>query len=119
MSYVLRHENETILVVANLSRFIQPVELDLRSYSGSKMVEMFGGNEFPAIAERPYLLTLGPHAFYWFTLEPGETVSESTGSRSGEQRQRPIRIPSFDDVFTDSVQTTLARLLPSFLRSRP
>ena len=119
LAFIRHYENERILVVANLSRFIQPVELDLRSYSGSKLVEMFGGNEFPPITERPYLLTLGPNAFYWFTLEPGETVPESTGSRSGEQRERPIHVTSWEDVFTDSVQAALARLLPSFLRSRP
>jgi len=119
LAFFRAYENERILVVANLSRFIQPVELDLRSYSGSKLVEMFGGNEFPPITERPYLLTLGPHAFYWFTLEPGEAATESTGSRSGEQRERPIHLTSWEDVYTDSVQAALARLLPSFLRSRP
>jgi maltose alpha-D-glucosyltransferase / alpha-amylase len=28
LSYLLRHDKETLLVVANLSRFVQPVELD-------------------------------------------------------------------------------------------
>ena len=119
LAFIRHHENERILVVANLSRFIQPVELDLRSYSGSKLVEMFGGNEFPSVTERPYLLTLGPHAFYWFTLEPGEVVTENAGLRSGELRERPIRITSWEEVFTDSVQAALTRLLPSFLRARP
>ena len=119
LAFIRQYENERILVVANLSRFIQPVELDLRKFSGSKLVEMFGGNEFPAIMERPYLLTLGPHAFYWFTIEPGETILESAGLRFGEQRQRPIRVTSWEEVFSDSVQADLARLLPSFLRGRP
>jgi maltose alpha-D-glucosyltransferase/alpha-amylase len=25
---------------------------------------------FPLIGELPYLLTFGPHAFYWFELRP-------------------------------------------------
>ena len=119
LAFFRHHENERILVVANLSRFIQPVELDLRNYSGCKLVEMFGGNEFPCITERPYLLTLGPHAFYWFTLEPGETIAETVGLRFGEKRDRPIRVTSWEEIFTDSVQADLNRLLPSFLRSRP
>ncbi len=32
-------------------------------------VEMLGQVHFPPIGELPYLLTLAPHGFYWFTLE--------------------------------------------------
>jgi maltose alpha-D-glucosyltransferase/alpha-amylase len=61
--------DERILCVNNLSRFSQPVELDLREYAGSTPVELFGEVRFPPIGELPYFLTLGPHAFYWFRLE--------------------------------------------------
>src|SRR5205085_2148434 len=119
LAFIRHYENERILVVANLSRFIQPVELDLRNFAGSKLVEMFGGTEFPNVTERPYLLTLGPNAFYWFQLEAQEAVAEATGLRSGEQRERPMRITSWEEIFKEPVQTALARLLPSFLRTRP
>ena len=62
--------DETVLVVANLSRFAQYVELDLAKWKGMRPVELFGHTEFPAIGELPYLLTLPRHAFYWFSLEP-------------------------------------------------
>jgi maltose alpha-D-glucosyltransferase/alpha-amylase len=62
-------ENEIILVLSNLSRFTQYVELDLSDYRGRVPVELFGRTDFPRIGRRPYLLTLGPHSFYWFTLE--------------------------------------------------
>jgi maltose alpha-D-glucosyltransferase/alpha-amylase len=68
--FIRTHGEEKILVVANLSRFVQYVELDLAKYRNLIPVEMFGSNEFPPIGELPYLLTLGPHAFYWFSLEP-------------------------------------------------
>jgi maltose alpha-D-glucosyltransferase/alpha-amylase len=67
--FIRAYADEKILVVANLSRFAQFVELDLSKYRGLVLVEMFGSNEFPAIGELPYLLTLGPHSFYWFALE--------------------------------------------------
>jgi len=60
---------ETVLVVANLSRFVQYVELDLSTHKGMRPVEMFGHVDFPLIGELPYFITLGPHAFYWFSLE--------------------------------------------------
>ena len=70
MLALIRHyEGESILVVANLSRFTQYVELDMSAHEGSVPVEMFGFNRFPPIGKLPYLLTLGPHAFYWFLLE--------------------------------------------------
>jgi maltose alpha-D-glucosyltransferase/alpha-amylase len=59
-----------ILCVNNLSRFPQPVELDLRRFKGVTPVECMGGVTFPPIGDLPYLLTLPGHGFYWFQL-PG------------------------------------------------
>lgn len=68
--YLRRYKAEVILVVANLSRFVQPVELDLSEFNGWSPVEMIGRTEFPFIGELPYFITIGPHSFYWFRLEP-------------------------------------------------
>ena len=53
----------------NLSRFVQPVELDLTKFVGHVPVELFGETVFPRIGQAPYFLSLGPHTFYWFRLE--------------------------------------------------
>jgi maltose alpha-D-glucosyltransferase/alpha-amylase len=58
-----------VLCVNNLSRFAQPVELDLRRYAGMTPMELIGRIPFPRIGELPYLLTCAPHGFYWFSLE--------------------------------------------------
>jgi maltose alpha-D-glucosyltransferase / alpha-amylase len=70
LAFLRRFEEETILVVANMSRFPQPVQLNLESFTGSVPVELFGRTEFPIIAAQPYFLTLSPHAAYWFWLKP-------------------------------------------------
>jgi len=70
LAFIRRYENETILVVANLSRFPQPVELDLAEFKQTFPVELFGRTHFPTITEKPYFLTLSPHAMFWFALEP-------------------------------------------------
>jgi len=62
--------SDHILCVNNLSRFPQPVELDLRRFKGITPVECTGGVIFPPIGDLPYLLTLPGHGFYWFQL-PG------------------------------------------------
>jgi maltose alpha-D-glucosyltransferase/alpha-amylase len=69
LAYLRKHRGEVILCVANLSRYVQAAELDLRAYDGWTPVEMIGRNELPAIGELPYFVTLGPHSFYWFKLE--------------------------------------------------
>ena len=70
MPYIRRYEGETLLCVVNLSRFVQYCELDLREFNGWLPVELIGETRFPMIGELSYFLTLGPHAFYWFRLEP-------------------------------------------------
>jgi maltose alpha-D-glucosyltransferase/alpha-amylase len=69
LAYVRRYREDTILCVANLSRAVQPAELDLGAFTGVVPVEMLGYTEFPAIGELPYFLTLGPYGFYWFELQ--------------------------------------------------
>ncbi|WP_392508148.1 maltose alpha-D-glucosyltransferase [Naumannella halotolerans] len=60
--------DDVILCVNNLSRFPQPIELDLREWEGRVPVELVGGVPFPKIGQLPYLLTLGSYGFYWFRL---------------------------------------------------
>jgi maltose alpha-D-glucosyltransferase/alpha-amylase len=74
LAYVRRHEEELILCVANLSRFAQPLELDLSAFAGMTPVEMLGYAEFPVIGKQPYPLTLGPYGFLWFELHPSRNA---------------------------------------------
>jgi maltose alpha-D-glucosyltransferase/alpha-amylase len=68
LSFIRRDDREAVLVVANLSRFAQYVELDLTAHRGVTPRELFGQTTFPMIGELPYLVTLGPHSFYWLSL---------------------------------------------------
>ncbi len=66
------HGPDVVVCVNNLSRFPQPVELDLSRFNGWVPVELTGRVHFPPIGELPYLLTLPGHGFYWFQLTPPE-----------------------------------------------
>ncbi|MEH2176942.1 maltose alpha-D-glucosyltransferase [Nostoc sp.] len=68
---------EDVLVVANLSRYVQTVSLDLSTFNGLIPVEIFGSTEFPAITESPYFLSLSPYGFYWFTLQRKPSLTQS------------------------------------------
>ncbi len=68
LSFVREFGDDVVLCVNNLSRFPQPVELDLRRFEGCIPVELTGRVEFPTIGVLPYMLTLAGHGFYWFEL---------------------------------------------------
>ncbi len=116
LAFVRSYEAEKVLVVANLSRFAQATDLDLSKYQGMIPTEVFGKSEFPAIADRPYFLSLGGHAFYWFSLQPKGVRDETLRIRTGEPPT--IAVHSLEEVFTDEVRATLNGMLPSFLRGR-
>jgi maltose alpha-D-glucosyltransferase/alpha-amylase len=69
LAYVRHNDAQTVLCVVNLSRYVQPVELDLTRYLGRTPIEIIGEQHFPPITETPYFLSLGPHTFFWFRLE--------------------------------------------------
>ncbi len=73
-----------VLVVANLSRHAQYVELDLSRVPGHAARRAVRTDHVPAIGELPYLLTLGPHAFYWLALEHSPRTA-------GTDRSNPCR----------------------------
>ena len=69
LSFTRQYEGQTMLVVANLSRFTQFVELDLSPFAPCRPVEVFGRTRLPGATASPYPLTLAPHVFHWFLLE--------------------------------------------------
>ena len=68
LSFIREFGDDIVLCVNNLSRFPQPVELDLRRWEGYSPIELLGTVHFPQIGELPYLLTLAGHGFFWFRL---------------------------------------------------
>jgi maltose alpha-D-glucosyltransferase/alpha-amylase len=117
-AFVREYEDEKILVVANLSRFTQCVELDLSKHRAAVPVEVFGRNRFPAITEQPYLLSLGPHAFQWFHLQPREQTQESFAI-AARVEDIPVLKVDATEIFSAATRATIARLLPRMLRARP
>jgi len=118
--YLRRYEDECVLAVANLSRFVQPVELDLAAFQSRVPVEMFGRTEFPLITDKPYFLTLGPHAFYWFSLETKAAAQvESAGTPVGAEARALLQVEKeWDEVFHEGNRVRLEAALQSWLPSR-
>jgi maltose alpha-D-glucosyltransferase/alpha-amylase len=89
LAFTRSYKEEDLLVVANLSRFVQYAELDLKEYTNRTPLEVFGITEFPAIDQSTYRLTLGPHSFYWFYLKPTADRRPSQGKPLQSPEERP------------------------------
>jgi maltose alpha-D-glucosyltransferase/alpha-amylase len=116
LAFLREYDGERVLVVANLSRFAQPVSLDLSQCKDWVPVEMFGHIEFPPIAEQPYFMTIAPHTFYWFVLEPPR-VPRISAEAPAEQESTPVlTLAAGEDWWQARGSRFLGRHLPAHLR---
>jgi maltose alpha-D-glucosyltransferase/alpha-amylase len=107
--------SQQVLVVANLSRHPQYVELDLSEFRGMRPIELFGQTSFPPIGDLPYLLTLGPHAFYWLALEPAPVDPATAEHQVLPSLQAP---GAWDALFTPNHRGRVDAVLPRLIRGR-
>ncbi len=113
--FIRRLESEVILTVANLSRFVQCVELDFSPFKGKVPVELFGQTEFPPIGDLPYFITLGPHGFYWFKLE---TPRGAAGTLLDGQAPVIEIAGVWDQLINGNATPALEKILPRYLYNR-
>ena len=111
---------ETVLCVANLSRFAQPVSLDLAAYVGMMPVEMLGYVSFPQITQATYPLTVAPYSFLWFELQPApiqavETSKDTQASEQGEAVALELLTSGWGALATGAGLALLRSALPSWL----
>jgi maltose alpha-D-glucosyltransferase/alpha-amylase len=117
LAFIRKYEGESVLVVANLARSVQYVELNLGQYKGRVPIELFGRTEFPLVGELPYLLTLGGHAFYWFSIE--EPRSAEKNAREAAYQPPTLEMPaSFVDLLSPRGREQLSQVLPSYIEGR-
>ncbi len=116
---------ETVLCVANLSRFAQPVQLDLTKYAGRQPVEMLGYVPFPLVDKTPYALTLAPYSFLWLEMQEAVDVPEAPvveapadvlAERAGQVAAMPAG--SLGALLNESSRALLEQVLPGFIAQR-
>jgi maltose alpha-D-glucosyltransferase / alpha-amylase len=113
LSYLRTYQDETILVLANLSRFSEAVELDLAGYEHATPIELFSQNKFPDVKEDPYLVTIGPHGFYWFLLQKQEEELELIA----EDAPVVMEVSSWEEVFATRNKKLLQdRIFPKYFK---
>ena len=111
LSFTRTYEEETLLVIVNLSRFSQPAELDLNAYTGYELTEVFSNNKFPVVkADTPYLFTLAQYECQWFQLTKIAELIDT-------DRALPVmELANWENIADSSTAIQLADLvLPGYL----
>ncbi|HET8855392.1 MAG TPA: maltose alpha-D-glucosyltransferase, partial [Salinimicrobium sp.] len=103
---------EDILVIANLSRFSQAAEIELKDYEGFTPVEVFSQNKFPRVMEGPYLFTMAPHGYYWFQLEKEKSHLDQ------QPLTKTLVIKDWEDLLSNRNKSIIENsFLPGYLNS--
>lgn len=109
--FTRNHEEENLLVIANLSHFSQPLELDLEEFKGYIPVEIFSKSKFPKIkGDAMYTFTLAPYECQWYVLQ-------KTHDETGNTADLPLlEVRRWKELFTeDMLEYLCSDILPSYL----
>jgi maltose alpha-D-glucosyltransferase/alpha-amylase len=112
LAFVREYEGEAVLVVANLSRYVQCARVNLERFKGTIPTELFGRMRFPEITDAPYFISLGAYDFYWLALDK-PVVQEATVERPTLQAQR-----SWLSLLEPNRRSILARTLMAYVSQR-
>jgi maltose alpha-D-glucosyltransferase / alpha-amylase len=115
LAFLRCYGDETVLVVANMSRFVQYASLDLSRFREHVPVELFGLTEFPRIGGEPFFITLGPHAFYWFQIRPAERAQEVLTPAGHVQPEARITRAGWQALLREGDGAELNRVLPGYV----
>lgn len=111
LAFTRTYEDENMLVIANLSRFSQAVELNIDQFKGFIPVEIFSRNHFPMIKDE---------SLYFFTLSPNDCqcfVLEKANPNLGEEQSLPnLRLKKWKHLTDTAILENLeTKVLPSYM----
>ena len=112
-AFTRTYEDETVLIICNLSKYSQPAEIDLREFNGYVPVEIFSRNSFPLIKNEPYFFTLSAHSFQWFALQKTHHKKDDVSTL------QVLKLNDWEDILKGENRELLEKqILLSFLDKR-
>ncbi|GAB3035198.1 maltose alpha-D-glucosyltransferase [Spirosoma pulveris] len=111
LAFTRTYEEQTLLIVVNLSKYAQPAEVELSGFSGYVPVEAFSKNAFPTISStETYFFTLAPHDYQWFVLEKAPSEAARVFQLPG------VRVDDWNELMSRNTRTLLeTKVLPDYL----
>jgi maltose alpha-D-glucosyltransferase / alpha-amylase len=112
LAFTRSYQDETLLIIANLSKYAQPAEINLKEHKGYIPVEAFSRNNFPAIQEsEPYFFTLAPHSYQWFVLKKPRTEAKA------EIKHPLLKLEQWESLFTgETLDVFQSLVLPDYIQ---
>ncbi|GFO67662.1 trehalose synthase [Geomonas limicola] len=105
-----KFEEQTILVLVNLSRSSQYVQINHPRFTGMYPEDMLGRTKFPAIKDAPYVVIVGPYGYHLMLLTQGEEKVSAT------PRELAVR-GSWEQVFSGAARRQLEQgILSEYLK---
>ncbi|KJR42025.1 alpha-amylase [Candidatus Magnetoovum chiemensis] len=113
LSFIRKYEEEIIMVVVNLSRFPEAVEIDLSNYASFVPEEIYGRKPFPIIRETPYSLTIGAHGYYFFKLKKQEDIIRVLDEK---YKSELTALDNWENIFKGrQLEIFQEKILPNYL----
>ncbi|MCX6214141.1 maltose alpha-D-glucosyltransferase [Spirosoma sp.] len=111
LAFTRTYEDQTLLIVVNLSKYAQPAEVELSGFSGYVPVEAFSKNPFPTISNtETYFFTLAPHDYQWFVLEKAASEAARVFQLPG------VRVNDWNELMSQNTRMMLeTKVLPDYL----
>jgi maltose alpha-D-glucosyltransferase / alpha-amylase len=117
--FLRRYQEEKLLVIANLSHLGQQTQLDLKEFTGYRLINLFGPVEFTPITESRYPFTLSPYAFYWFSLQRQEAIKTQVRALPTEEVAKiPTISKNVDEVFENENLGAMETILQNYIKGR-
>ncbi len=111
LAFTRTYEDETLLIIVNLSKYSQPAEIELKDFKNQILVEAFSKNAFPSVKENtPYFFTLSAHSFQWFVLQQPKNAIQK-----GEQHPS-LAINEWNSLFTSELEILQSQILPDYIQ---
>ena len=115
LAYLRRYEDQQVLCVANLSRFAQPVDLELPELEDATPVEMLGLRGFPADRQA----AVPPHAGAIRFLVAGvASRAQAIPEPRSASSQPPVAAESWEGLLEGAGRYQLESMLPDYLRKQ-
>jgi len=114
LAFVRSYQGETILVLVNLSRTAQYVEVNHPRFIGCSMEDIVGRTRFPVVKDSPYLIIVGPYGYHLMQVSDGKAA---TTDAEGSAAPELFVAGPWENVLKGSNLRTLEQaILPAYLQ---
>jgi maltose alpha-D-glucosyltransferase/alpha-amylase len=114
LAFVRSFEDETILVLVNLSRTSQFVEINHPRFIGHFLEDIVGLTRFPAVKDSPYLIIVGPYGYHLMLVSDG-----TENAAAGQDDAVPglsVAAPWENALKGSSLRQLEQTILPAYLK---